>query len=238
MQCTNLSLLPRSLYNNDDNIIIIDYQYLCSLSNEALNLLSSILDQLGKESAYAQELPSIITTSDKFLQQAEQDDQIIYLLLDRSKHLIIGLIKMGIKNLFYRHLNGQIDELFNSICCLDFYIHYNAQRRGFGRVLFDYMLQYQSIKADQIAYDKPSHKLIAFLKKYYQLYDYIPQNNNFVIFNAYFSYNSKEEERKSTNTLNYTYPNHTTNRSSSLSQQQHQSINFNQSLPYQYKRPY
>jgi alpha-tubulin N-acetyltransferase 1 len=38
----------------------------------------------------------------------------------------------------------------------------------------------------KLAYDRPSEKLIGFLKKHYGLVKYIPQNNNFVVFNQYF----------------------------------------------------
>lgn len=48
------------------------------------------------------------------------------------------------------------------------------------------MLEKENILPEKIAYDKPSDKLIKFLKKYYNLKDYIPQNNNYVIFNEYF----------------------------------------------------
>lgn len=47
-----------------------------------------------------------------------------------------------------------------------------------------------------LAYDRPSHKFISFLRKHCGLYDYTPQNNNFVVFNDYFeSMNEKKEER-------------------------------------------
>lgn len=35
-------------------------------------------------------------------------------------------------------------------------------------------------------YDKPSEKLLGFLNKYYNLKSYVPQANNFVVFNRYF----------------------------------------------------
>ena len=40
-----------------------------------------------------------------------------------------------------------------------------------------------------MAYDRPSPKLLAFLSKYYNLQNYISQNNNFVIYNLYFDNN-------------------------------------------------
>lgn len=39
---------------------------------------------------------------------------------------------------------------------------------------------------EKLAYDRPSSKLVAFLKKHYNLASYLPQNNNFIVFNDYF----------------------------------------------------
>jgi len=48
------------------------------------------------------------------------------------------------------------------------------------------MLEIENIVPEKIAYDRPSEKLIKFLLKYYNLKDYLPQNNNYVIFDEYF----------------------------------------------------
>lgn len=64
------------------------------------------------------------------------------------------------------------------------------------------MIAFENCSPDKIAYDRPSEKLIKFLKKYYNLKDYIPQNNNFVIFNDYFLNHSSKKERSKTITNN------------------------------------
>jgi alpha-tubulin N-acetyltransferase 1 len=40
---------------------------------------------------------------------------------------------------------------------------------------------------EKLAYDRPSEKLTGFLKKHYGLAKFIPQNNNYVIFDKYFN---------------------------------------------------
>jgi hypothetical protein len=55
--------------------------------------------------------------------------------------------------------------------------------------VFFRMLQYEGIDPNRLAYDKPSPKLIGFLKKHYRLKDFIPQNNNYVIFRDFFNKN-------------------------------------------------
>jgi alpha-tubulin N-acetyltransferase 1 len=47
-------------------------------------------------------------------------------------------------------------------------------------------LKEENKRPEKIAYDRPSPKLFGFLKKYYGLSKFIPQNNNFVIFDQYF----------------------------------------------------
>lgn len=49
------------------------------------------------------------------------------------------------------------------------------------------MLQVEGVKPEKLAYDRPSPKLIGFLKKHYGLSNYVPQNNNYVVFSAYFT---------------------------------------------------
>ena len=48
------------------------------------------------------------------------------------------------------------------------------------------MLKFENVKPNTLAYDRPSPKLISFLKKHFSLVDYTPQNNNFVVFHDYF----------------------------------------------------
>ena len=47
------------------------------------------------------------------------------------------------------------------------------------------MLEREGVRPEKLGYDRPSEKLIAFLGKHYGLKKYVPQNNNFVVFDAY-----------------------------------------------------
>jgi len=85
------------------------------------------------------------------------------------------------------------------------------------------MLEYEDIQPNKIAYDKPSKKLIGFLSKHYNLNHYIPQNNNFVVFDDYFNnnynykktannkYNERTNDKDTTTNIN---TNKNTNRNS------------------------
>jgi len=48
------------------------------------------------------------------------------------------------------------------------------------------MINDELIEPRKMGYDRPSEKLLNFLAKHYSLINFIPQNNNFVVFNDYF----------------------------------------------------
>ena len=72
------------------------------------------------------------------------------------------------------------------LCVLDFYVYETVQRAGYGKKIFEKMLEFEKADPAKLAYDRPSPKLLAFLKKHYLLTDYIPQNNSYVIYQDYF----------------------------------------------------
>jgi|TARA_B110000305_G_scaffold176501_1_gene195393 alpha-tubulin N-acetyltransferase 1 len=48
------------------------------------------------------------------------------------------------------------------------------------------MLHFEKTEPHKLAYDRPSEKFLAFLGKHFGLKKYVPQNNNFVVYDAYF----------------------------------------------------
>ena len=72
------------------------------------------------------------------------------------------------------------------LCVLDFYTYETCQRKGYGKIMFTEMLSKEKIEARKMGFDRPSPKFINFLNKYYGLNDYVPQNNNYVVFKDYF----------------------------------------------------
>ena len=53
-------------------------------------------------------------------------------------------------------------------------------------MLFEKMLEGEAVRPERLGYDRPSEKLLGFLAKHYGLKRYVPQNNNYVVFNQYF----------------------------------------------------
>ncbi|XP_054663576.1 alpha-tubulin N-acetyltransferase 1 isoform X3 [Grus americana] len=125
--------------------------------------LRTVIDELGKASAKAQGLPAPVTSAARM----EANRHVLYILRDADgrgtpKGAIVGFLKVGYKKLF-------------------------LLRHGYGRELFQHMLQSERVDPWRLAIDRPSEKLLAFLRKHYGLTDAIPQVNNFVIFEGFFS---------------------------------------------------
>ncbi|XP_061300481.1 alpha-tubulin N-acetyltransferase 1 [Pezoporus flaviventris] len=149
--------------------------------------LRTVIDELGKASAKAQGLPSPVTSASRM----ETNRHVLYILRDPEgrrvpKGAVIGFLKVGYKKLFLLDRSGAHIEA-EPLCVLDFYIHESLQRHGYGRELFHHMLQSERVEPWRLAVDRPSAKLLAFLHKHYGLEDAIPQVNNFVIFEGFFS---------------------------------------------------
>lgn len=106
-------------------------------------------------------------------------------ILCRKHGVVIGLLKMGHKNLYLFDKAGMSIQK-NTLCVLDFYVHESMQRMGCGIILFEHMLKDMKVSAYQLAIDKPSQKFLCFLNKHYGLNQIVPQANHFVVFNRFF----------------------------------------------------
>ena len=80
---------------------------------------------------------------------------------------------------------GKPNEL-SPLCVLDFYVTERRQRTGCGKMLFEAMVRREGVDPRYLAIDRPSEKLISFLRKHYSLNTIIPQVNNYVIFSGFF----------------------------------------------------
>ena len=156
-------------------------------NHEFQNKLAAIVDDMGSASARAQGLYLPITTLNKVVQTKHT----LYILKEVSggegggKSKVLGILKTGKKRLFLTDIMGRMHESECS-CVLDFYVHESKQRSGCGRKLFEAMLQEEESIPSRIPYDRPSHKLLAFLEKHYGLSQPIRQNNNYIVFPSFF----------------------------------------------------
>ena len=146
---------------------------------ELETMLRHSLDDLGLKSAKAQGLGTYITSYSK-LQLSPTSA--CYLIFEGST--AIGLLKVGVKQLFVAPPAASSLVCINPLCVLDFFV--STQRQGIGKILFDCMLIRERKTPAELAYDKPSFKLLGFLQKHYGLSRYIPQTINFVVFNDFY----------------------------------------------------
>eukprot|EP01052_Picozoa_sp_SAG31_P033658 SAG31_NODE_3832_length_3839_cov_7.354813_2_plen_304_part_00 len=104
------------------------------------------------------------------------------------------MIRVGKKHLFIQH-NGKQHVEVEPLCLLDFYVHESRQRSGYGHELFTHVLRMERVEAHALGYDRPSPKLLAFLRKHFGLTAFTPQANNFVLFHQYFRPPSAASQR-------------------------------------------
>ncbi|XP_042601119.1 alpha-tubulin N-acetyltransferase 1 isoform X2 [Cyprinus carpio] len=157
--------------------------------------ISTVIDELGKASSKAQQLPAPITSAAKL--QANRHH--LYLLKDGEQNggrgVIVGFLKVGYKKLFLLDQRGAHLET-EPLCVLDFYVTETLQRHGYGLELFDFMLKHKRVEPEQMAYDRPSPKFLSFLEKHCDLKNSVPQVNNFVVFSGFFQSRSAVQLRK------------------------------------------
>eukprot|EP00727_Mastigamoeba_balamuthi_P014693 m51a1_g985 hypothetical protein (273) ;mRNA; f:463449-464750 len=95
-------------------------------------------------------------------------DQRLYLYCDGGR--VCGILKVGHKRLFIRPPGGTGYVDMNPLCCLDIYVETELQRGGVGRAMYEAFLRREGVEAH----------------RHYGLVSYVPQNNNFVVFDKYF----------------------------------------------------
>ncbi|KAJ8341982.1 hypothetical protein SKAU_G00319100 [Synaphobranchus kaupii] len=159
------------------------------------HLISTVIDELGKASAKAQQLAAPITSAAKL----QSNWHHLYLLKEGESNsgrgVAVGFLKVGYKKLFLLDQQGAHVEI-EPLCILDFFVTESLQRHGHGLELFSYMLQHKRVEPVRMAYDRPSPKFLSFLGKNYGLKGSVPQVNNFVVFDGFFRDRSAAQLRK------------------------------------------
>ena len=137
--------------------------------------MCTVLDVMGEASAHAQSLKNPITSGAKMM---AAEGHTVYMLVDRTaaagQGAVVGMLKVGRKKLFLLDHSGKPNEM-TPMCVLDFYVTETRQRTGCGRKLFETMLAREGVDPRYLAIDRPSDKLISFLRKHYGLASIIPQ---------------------------------------------------------------
>mmetsp|Transcript_23000 Transcript_23000/g.47051 ORF Transcript_23000/g.47051 Transcript_23000/m.47051 type:complete len:168 (+) Transcript_23000:76-579(+) len=142
--------------------------------------MHSILDDFGARSASAQGISQPMTTASKFI----SSDHRVYIMSD-GQHAT-GFLKVGPKHLYHYNKKGKLCEI-DPTCALDFFVDENCQRQGIGLSLIYHFLETEGCEARMVAWDKPTPKSLGLVSKHFGLTSFVPQPNNFVVFDEYFS---------------------------------------------------
>ena len=110
------------------------------------------VDRLGQASAVAQKLRHSITSVDGL----KSFDK-IYLISRDCEY--IGFVRVGTRKLYFHTIQGFKE--FSVLCVLDFFV--STQREGVGTHLFTAMLESEKVSVHQLAFDRPSDRMRAFL---------------------------------------------------------------------------
>ncbi|XP_034671321.1 alpha-tubulin N-acetyltransferase 1-like [Drosophila subobscura] len=154
---------------------------------DAAMKMTEILDLIGKKSAVAQELVSQVTTAQRL---GLSDNQIVYLMADADdgpNGSVVGLLKVGTKDLYLYDGTGKAHQVKRAPAILDFYVDEKHQRRGLGKQLFETMLTQEGWSPVKLSIDRPSSKMLLFMARHYGLVRTIPQANHFVLYEGYFN---------------------------------------------------
>jgi alpha-tubulin N-acetyltransferase 1 len=161
-------------------VSIWNAEKLTKASSDIQAALDGLLNDFGVLSAASQGIRQPMTSSAKF----RSSDHRLYVMSDNEG--TAGFLKVGSKHLYHYDRKGNVQEI-DPICALDFYVLERCQRQGIGLSLLNAFLEAEGVEARMVGWDKPTDKSLGLLSKHYNLTSFIPQPNNFVIFDEHFS---------------------------------------------------
>uniref|UniRef100_A0A0K8UJK7 Alpha-tubulin N-acetyltransferase 1 n=1 Tax=Bactrocera latifrons TaxID=174628 RepID=A0A0K8UJK7_BACLA len=147
------SLFPQPIVKVDSSLLPHTFHGNRRQALEATAKMSAIIDHLGQLSAIAQKLNIPITTAQKL---RKSDNQIVYLMADFAEFNsgrgdeVVGLLKIGMKDLYLFDELGQSRKVDNAPCILDFYVHDKRQRSGLGKKTFPNYVKRGEVGAGQV----------------------------------------------------------------------------------------
>lgn len=112
--------------------------------------------------------------------------------MHRCRLVVHGGLKIGEKRLFQwlptagssGSSGAAVQQAVEATCVLDFYVAEAVQRTGVGQQLFHAFLEAEGQHPAGLAYDRPSPKCLAFLRKHFGLATPMVHPNRFVTFGA------------------------------------------------------
>eukprot|EP00884_Botryococcus_braunii_P020780 jgi/Botrbrau1/7386/Bobra.0316s0029.1 len=188
--------LPEDIFQEYPAVEMLTSATVAGLPRSIQGSIIQAVNSFGKDSAKAQGLKIPVTT----MSHLGLYGQRLYLCFRRvsaSRMEILGGLKVGRKKLKVYHLQSNKYLDIEPLCCLDFFVAPKHQRQGIGHHIFVAAMAAENTEARNVAFDRPSLKLLQFLDRHYGLLDFTPQHNQFVVFHDYFR-NKGDSHRGST----------------------------------------
>lgn len=166
-----------SLLRCDQNgLLIINSSHKKFMKFDYFYYLEMVINSIGSLSSVQRRLKSPITNADLFFGKQNET-----LIIKAKGNTVYGFIRVGYKDLYINTLNDILEKV-NLLCVFDFFVHFTCQRMGYGKELFDKVLEMFKVQPAMMAYDKPSQAMSNFLYKHYSLKNPIEQNNHMFIY--------------------------------------------------------
>ena len=177
-----------------------DRQRLNALDAQSKRQMADVINVFGRRSCKAQGLGAAITDWTRMASGHHR----LYIAAragcrgagPRGSQAVLGFLKTGRKHLFLRvsDMSATLREV-EPVCVLDFYVHESLQRQGVGLKLMHAFFRSEGVAPEAVAYDRPSGKLICFLRRHFGLQDYVNQSNNYVVFRRFWDADRQQQQQ-------------------------------------------
>ena len=126
--------------------------------------IDNIIDTIGNYSSKARKLNFVVTSSQNFFTNENQD----FIILKIKQKWVIGFIRFGFENIIIRDKNFNNKSFIKRLLTIkDFYVYLTMQKQSHGKEIFDKIIELYNIKPNLMAYHMPNNILFRFLFKNY-----------------------------------------------------------------------
>ena len=161
---------------DQNGMLIINSSHKKFMKFDYYYYLEMVINSIGSLSSVQRRLKSPITNADLFFGKQNET-----LIIKAKGNTVFGFIRVGYKDIYINTLNDVLENI-NLLCVFDFFVHFTCQRMGYGRELFDKVLELFKVEPSMMAYDKPSQAMNNFMYKHYSLKNPIEQSNHMFIY--------------------------------------------------------
>ena len=144
--------------------------------------IDNIIDTIGNYSSKARKLNFVVTSSQNFFTNENQD----FIILKIKQKWVIGFIRFGFENIIIRDKNFNNKSFIKRLLSIkDFYVYSTMQKQSHGKEIFDKIIELYNIKPNLMAYHMPNNILFRFLFKNYLIKNPIQEDNDIYVYSDF-----------------------------------------------------